>query len=398
MGEILQSIRVEFTFPVVFTEDVFAPDNPAFVRAISRLEPEKRHQVYFVIDAAVAAAHPRLVDSIRAYCAAHAPSLKLLGEPRLVPGGEAVKNDFSHVMQLVEETNRLGIDRHSFMAVIGGGAVLDMASFAAAVSHRSVRCVRLPTTVLSQDDSGVGVKSGVNLFGKKNYIGAFMPPFAVINDSRFLATLQRRDTIAGMAEAVKVALIRDRAFFEELEANAGRLAQGELDPLRRLIRRAAELHMEHMRTGGDPFEMGSARPLDYGHWTAHKLEVMSKHRLRHGEAVAIGMSLDALYAVKAGYLALPVAERVLRLLETLGFTLWADELLSRDGAGQLHVLNGLREFREHLGGTLSITMLRDIGRGFEVNAMDAERIVASIHALRERAAARVPVPIRSAAG
>ncbi len=397
MSDLLQSIRVDFAFPVVFTEDVFAPGNPAFVDAIRRLEPERRHQVFFVIDEPVAAAHPRLEAAIRAYCAAHAGSLKLLGAPLRVPGGEAVKNDFSHVLSLVEQVNRHGIDRHSCMVVIGGGAVLDMAGFAAAISHRSVRCVRLPTTVLSQDDSGVGVKSGVNLFGKKNFVGAFMPPFAVINDSRFLATLTPRDRIAGMAEAVKVALIRDRAFFEYLEDNARRLAAGEPEPLHQLIRRSAELHMHHMRTGGDPFELGSARPLDYGHWSAHKLETLTHYRLRHGEAVAIGMGMDTLYSAAVGHLPNATAERILRLLEELGLPLWDEQLLESAPSGQPQVLQGLREFREHLGGTLSITLLREIGQGFEVHAMDESVIVKCLHALRERTVGRsVPPPLASA--
>jgi 3-dehydroquinate synthase len=396
MSEILQQIRVDFAFPVVFTDDVFAPGNRAFVDAIRRQEPERRHNVFFVIDEPVARAHPRLVAAIRAYCAAHGTALKLLGDPLLVPGGEEIKNDFAHVMNVVEQVNRHGIDRHSCLVVIGGGAVLDMAGFAAAIAHRSVRCVRLPTTVLSQDDSGVGVKSGVNLFGKKNFVGAFMPPFAVINDSRFLATLAPRDRAAGMAEAVKVALIRDRAFFERMEADVQRLAAGEPEPLQHLIRRSAELHMHHMRTGGDPFELGSARPLDYGHWSAHKLEALTHHRLRHGEAVAIGMAMDTLYAARKGHLPAAACERILNLLERLALPLWDDALLAKNAAGELEVLQGLREFREHLGGTLSITLLKDIGHGFEVHEMDEAAIVSCLHTLRERVAARITPPPRAA--
>jgi 3-dehydroquinate synthase len=397
MAETIQTIRVDFTFPVVFTRDVFAPGNRVFVDAIRRQELDRRHAVFFVIDEPVARAHPALLDSIRTYCTAHAPSLRLLGEPMLVPGGEEVKDGMAHMMAVVEQVHRHGIDRHSCLVVVGGGAVLDMAGFAAAIAHRSVRCVRLPTTVLSQDDSGVGVKSGVNLFGKKNFVGAFMPPFAVINDSRFLETLSPRDRAAGMAEAVKVALIRDRAFFEALESDARRLAVGEPEPLQHLIRRSAELHMHHMRTAGDPFEMGSARPLDYGHWSAHKLEALTHHRLRHGEAVAIGMALDTLYAARMGFLSAAACERILHLLEDLRLPLWDDALLAAGGGGGLEVLHGLREFREHLGGTLTITLLKDIGQGFEVNSMDEAVLVQCIHALRKRAAPRETTPLLAAA-
>jgi len=379
-----QRICVNFAFPVHFTQDLFAEKNPIFVETVSRLERDKRHRVMFVIDDNVAAAHPGLIPSINRYFTTHAKALELIAPPTLVPGGEGVKNDIAHVLGLVELVNRYGVDRHSFMAIVGGGAVLDMACFAAAISHRGVRAIRIPTTVLAQDDSAVGVKNAINLFGKKNFIGTFLPPFAVLNDSNFLTTLSHRDKIAGMAEAIKVALIRDRTFFQYLEANRARMAQADMEVLTHLIRRSAEIHMNHIRTSGDPFEFGSARPLDFGHWAAHKMESLTQNRLRHGEAVALGMAMDTRYSVKAGLLSPNQSERIISLLQTLGFRLWEDELLSRDEMGKLEVLQGLREFREHLGGTLHITLLRDIGDGVEVNEMDEALVLESIHWLRDR--------------
>ena len=105
-----------------------------------------------------------------------------------------------------------------------------------------------------------------------------------------------------MAEAVKVALIRDGAFFEWLEEKAEALALFTSEPLDRLIRHCAVLHMRQIAHGGDPFERGSVRPLDFGHWAAHKLEALSHYELRHGEAVAIGIALDTRYSVLAGLL------------------------------------------------------------------------------------------------
>lgn len=379
-----QRICVNFAFPVHFTQDLFAEQNPIFVETVSRLERDKRHRVVFVIDDNVAAAHPGLIPSINRYFTTHAKALELIAPPTLVPGGEGVKNDIAHVLGLVELVHRYGVDRHSYMAIVGGGAVLDMACFAAAISHRGVRAIRIPTTVLAQDDSAVGVKNAINLFGKKNFIGTFLPPFAVLNDSNFLTTLSHRDKIAGMAEAIKVALIRDRTFFQYLEANRARMAQADMEVLTHLIRRSAEIHMNHIRTSGDPFEFGSARPLDFGHWAAHKMESLTQNRLRHGEAVALGMAMDTRYSVKAGLLSPNQSERIISLLQTLGFRLWEDELLSRDEMGNLEVLQGLREFREHLGGTLHITLLRDIGDGVEVNEMDEALVLESIHWLRDR--------------
>jgi 3-dehydroquinate synthase len=283
--------------------------------------------------------------------------------------------------------NRFGVDRQSFLAIIGGGAVLDMACFAASISHRGVRQVRIPTTVLSQNDSGIGVKNGINFFGKKNFIGAFSPPFAVLNDSLFLETLSLRDKIAGIAEAVKVALIRDREFFEYLEAHAPQLAKGDAAVMGEQIRRSADLHMRHIRTSGDPFEYGSSRPLDFGHWSAHKLESLTGNRLRHGEAVGIGMALDIFYSIEAGHLPAATGNRVLNLLAAVGLPLWADEVEASAADGVPALLAGLREFREHLGGTLHIMLLRDIGQGIEVHAMEERTILRCIAHLKQRAAA-----------
>jgi 3-dehydroquinate synthase len=288
------------------------------------------------------------------------------------------------------------VDRHNYVLVVGGGALLDMVGLAAATAHRGVRLIRIPTTTLAQDDSGVGVKNGINAFGKKNFVGTFAPPFAVINDFSLLATLSLRDKRAGFVEAVKVACIRDAAFFDWIEQNAVALAAFEPEPTRRLIFRSAELHLNHIATGGDPFEMGSARPLDFGHWAAHKLEQLSEYRLRHGEAVAIGIALDVTYARLRGLLAPVAAARVLSLLERLGFELFASELLHTDEHGQLLVVAGLEEFREHLGGELTITLLSDIGQGVEVHEMDSRAVIRAIEILRSDFGRKV-LPLRASA-
>src|SRR5207249_4231810 len=145
--------------------------------------------------------------------------------------------------------------------------------------------------------------------GKKNFIGTFAPPWAVINDFQLLSSLSERDKRAGYVEAVKVALIRDKDFFEALEQDVDALRNFEPEAMQRLIYRCAELHLEHIATSGDPFEFGSARPLDFGHWAAHKLEQLSDYRIRHGEAVAIGIALDTIYSRQIGLLDAASAER-----------------------------------------------------------------------------------------
>jgi 3-dehydroquinate synthase len=373
---------------VYFTRAVWEPENPVVVDALSRLESDRRHRVLMVIDEQVARAQPWLVDRIDEYFQTHRDRLSLASRPVLVPGGEPTKNDIVHPFRLLQHVNDTRLDRQSFMAVIGGGAVLDMVSFAAAIAHRGVRVVRFPTTVLAQGDSGIAVKTSINLFGKKNFIGTFTPPFAVINDTDALQTLSHRDKIAGVSEAVKVAVLKSPPFYGWLEAQAARIAAGELDALATVVREAAELHLAHICGNGDPFELGSARPLDFGHWSAHKLESMTGFRVRHGEAVAIGMALDITYSVLAGHLDRVTAERILRLLDALGFQLWDDAFAEREADGRYSLAQGLQEFREHLGGELHVTLLRAIGDGFEVTEMDEARVADAIGILERRARRR----------
>jgi 3-dehydroquinate synthase len=381
----LQRFAVAYEYPVHFTEFLFDPANPVLVEALARHEPQRRHRCLVFVDDGLLEARPGLVDEITDYARHHAARMELVAAPFPVPGGERIKSELFFVEQMQQRLFEHRIDRHSYVIAIGGGAVLDAVGLVAAVTHRGVRLIRVPTTVLAQDDSGVGVKNGVNFRGVKNFVGTFAPPFAVLNDLDLLTRLSERDKIAGVAEAVKVALIRDRAFFTWLERNADELITFERRALAQMIRHCAELHMRQIAHGGDPFETGSARPLDYGHWSAHKLESLTKHHLRHGEAVAIGMALDARYSVLAGLLAEGEDRRICALLEHLGFRLWHPALEARGPDGSLAVLEGLREFREHLGGDLTVTLLEGIGTGIEVHAIDEARRLAAMNWLKERA-------------
>jgi 3-dehydroquinate synthase len=378
MDLIERTIQVSWQHRVLFTENVFDPANSTLRDNLSRDEFGSARRALVVVDEALAATQPRLIESIEKYFQTDSTTAALVATPILCKGGEQTKASWAAVAELHTAIDRHHIDRHSYLIAVGGGALLDMAGLAAATAHRGVRHIRIPTTTLSQCDSGVGVKNGINAFGKKNFIGTFAPPFAVINDFHLLATLSDRDQRAGFVEAVKVACIRSREFFEALERDAVALAQFQPAAMRNLIRRCAELHMDHIAKNGDPFEFGSARPLDFGHWAAHKLEQLSGFTLRHGEAVAVGIALDVIYARRAGFLSPVNAERVLQLLQTLGFALFHPDL-QRD-----ELLLGLEEFREHLGGRLAITLLRDIGVGFEVNEMDAGLIREAIVELAER--------------
>ena len=370
----VQRFTVADNYSVAFTRDLFAPANPVFVASIAREEPERRHKIAVFVDDGLRDGQGDLPTRILAYAAAHSIGIELVTTPEFVPGGERCKKDPVLVERLQRRLVDLGLDRHAFVVAIGGGALLDLVGYAAATVHRGIRHIRMPTTVLAQSDSGVGVKNGVNAFCQKNMLGTFAPPFAVLNDSAFLDGLDERDKRAGMAEAVKVALIRDLGFFEWLERNAADLRTFRRLAVDHLIRRCAKLHMTQIASSGDPFERGSARPLDFGHWSAHKLELLTGHALRHGEAVAIGIALDTRYSVLSGHLAEGGDVRVCKLLRALGLPLFHPMLKAADPAGEYRLLGGLREFREHLGGELTITLLTALGRGIEVHAMDESLI------------------------
>ncbi|MEI6535778.1 MAG: 3-dehydroquinate synthase [Verrucomicrobiaceae bacterium] len=377
--------KISHTQRVLFTRDVFDHKNTTLRDLLdSAKEGSCVTRALVFVDSHVNDARPELLLELKSYAAAHADVFSLAGTPVNVTGGEACKNDFSLVEKCWAAINDAGLDRHSFVFVIGGGAVLDLVCFAASTAHRGIRHVRFPTTTLSQGDGGVGVKNGVNYFGKKNWVGSFAVPHAIVNDFAFLDTLPDREKRCGLIEAIKVALIRDAEFYHWLENHADDLASLETQAVEYAVQRSAELHTEHIATGGDPFEQGSARPLDFGHWAAHKLEQVSNFSVAHGEAVAIGMAIDLLYSVKAGFLDPATADRVIGLIRRLGFATFAPQLLELGKNGLLTILDGLEEFREHLGGELTITLVPEIGRKFEVHQMNDRLIVAALEELRDR--------------
>lgn len=371
MDFLQQVFQVKFEYKVFFTTHLFDEKNDVLS---SFLETGKKkgvvQKVLLVIDEGFLKHYPHLIDQIKEYFSGLA-GIRLANNIIILPGGEAVKNSEEHFYKIVEAVHQSGIDRHSYLIAIGGGSILDVAGYAAAVSHRGIRHIRIPTTVLSQNDSGVGVKNGINFFNKKNFLGTFSPPVAVFNDNHFLTTLDDAEWRSGISEAIKVALIKDAVFYEWLEKNAAKLVKRDMQPMQYLIKRCAELHLQHI-AGADPFESGSSRPLDFGHWSAHKLEQLSDFSIRHGEAVAIGIALDTVYSFLSGRLAEKPMRGVLKLIKALGLPLTSPLLEVKDEKSAL--LNGLNEFREHLGGKLTIMLLKDIGKGEEVNEIDASLV------------------------
>lgn len=373
------------THRVLFTRHVFSPEN----ETLNNLFREESSKVLVFIDSDVSQSFPRLENQIKRYIKSNT-NLELT-EVIELPGGEAAKNDFSLVGNIWDSIDSNKLDRHSYIFVIGGGAILDLVSFAASTAHRGIRHVRFPTTTLSQGDGGVGVKNGVNWKGKKNWIGTFSVPYAVVSDFAFLESLPKKARRAGIIEAIKVALVRDAKFYDFIEKNNEPLSGLDQEILEQVVKKSAEVHVDHIVSGGDPFERGSARPLDFGHWAAHKLEQVSNFKIGHGEAVAIGCALDLVYSKRIGLLDEVTCERILNLIRKIGFATYATELAGETEQGEPVILAGLEEFREHLGGELTVTLIEEIGNKVEVHEMDQKVILDSMEELAKYGDSRMAV-------
>ena len=373
---IQNSFAVSFSYPVIFTDDALAPANSALREIVGG------GRFCAFIDSGLAAARPSIGAEVEAYFSGSAANAAAAGAISIVAGGASVKNDPEILRGILETLANARLDRQSFVLAIGGGSILDAVGLAAALFHRGMRLVRMPTTVLAQADAGVGVKNGVDFLGQKNLLGAFAPPFAVLCDRGIVETLPRAEMLAGLSECVKVGVIRDAEFFASLEDGASALAQCGVDAIARAVEGAARIHLRQITTGGDPFEYGSARPLDFGHWAAHRIEVISQKRVGHGTAVAAGMALDSVYASLAGILQDSDCQRILALLRKLGLPTFLPELEAVDSSGGFAVLRGLADFREHLGGELCVTLPTAIGRTIEVNSMDESLIRRAVAILK----------------
>ena len=368
---------VAFRHRLRFTHDVLGADSEVLIRLLESSEG-LIPRVQFWLDEHVANANPDLRQRLHSIARRNTDKFQVVGNVQIVPGGEAVKNDVHILERMLKVFHEADLDRRSYVVVIGGGAVLDAVGFAAAIAHRGLRLIRIPTTTLAQADSGIGVKNSVNLFEKKNWLGSFAVPWGVINDRSLLTTLSDRDFRCGFSEAVKVSLLKDPDFFERILSNADAIvARG--DACWSVIQDSANWHLKHITAGGDPFEMLEARPLDFGHWSAHKLEAMSHFELRHGEAVAIGVAVDTVYSSLVHGLPESEADRVLQSLERLKLLNDHPTLRRTD-----ELFQGLEEFRQHLGGRLTVTMLSEIGRPIDVHEVDRGRMKEAIQLVVDR--------------
>jgi 3-dehydroquinate synthase len=359
MPQLRAQFKIDIDFKVHFGRGFIRDPKGPFANWLKEHRPQK---CLLIVDDGLADAQKELIDQTLQFL----DQLGYSNVPTYIPkGGETCKNHDIDLNNISKACLEHHICRHSVIIAMGGGAVLDMAGFAASTVHRGIKLLRFPSTVLSQDDSAMGVKNGINAWGKKNFLGSFSVPDAVFCDSDLLRGLPQREHIAGLSEAIKVALLKDKAFFEWIEQHATQLKAANEEASNQAIFRSAELHLLHICNNGDPFEKGSSRPLDFGHWIGHRLESLSQNDIKHGEAVSIGMAVDITYAQHQGWLNKNVAERVLLCISNCGLPIRHPLLNQVEDC-----LQGLSEFREHLGGQLTLVQLKGIADTFDIHEVD----------------------------
>ncbi|MCH2152585.1 MAG: 3-dehydroquinate synthase [Phycisphaerales bacterium] len=373
------SFSVEWLHQLRFTREAMADDNSVLEQLLPDSDDQLR--ILAVVDSGLAENRPELPDSITSWCKRHDDRVTLAAKPLIITGGEQAKNGWDSYETTAQAIASAGICRRSLVLIFGGGAVLDAAGFAAATAHRGVKVIRFPSTTLAQGDAGIGVKNAINAFGMKNFLGTFSPPLAVINDTQLLTSLDETHWRGGLSEAIKVAALKNPELLRLIEDEADVLRQRDeksLDAMERVMVESARLHMDHIVAGGDAFETQHARPLDLGHWAAHRLEARSDWTLSHGDAVAIGLGIDLTYATMIGRLEAQAADRVLKCLIKVGFSLQSPWL---DDADEL--MQGIEEFREHLGGQLTIPLISSLGTPDQVHEIDSAVMKAAIEAIRQ---------------
>ena len=358
------SFQIPWKYPVFFEKDCLSAHSGTLKFILEKINPPK---ALSIIDNNLWNANEK-ISSIFSNPKHYLPNTsKIIEKPIIISGGEEAKNNPSVLKKILNAIHTHDLCRDSVLIVAGGGAVLDVGSYAGSIIHRGMKVIRIPSTTLSQCDSGVAVKCGINAMGQKNMLGSFAPPAAVINDPSLLMSLHSREFQAGFSEIVKVALLKEPSLLEKIESCSKLNLQDNLPAWSPLIADSCRLHLEHITNSGDPFERRDARPLDLGHWSAHRLEIMTNFELNHGEAVAIGLGIDLAYGALLGILPEPLVERVDKVLTSLGLPITHPILHDPKP-----LLEGIKDFQNHLGGRLSIPLIRDIGKPLDLNTIDTK--------------------------
>ena len=336
----------------------------------------KRPMTAIVTDENVAEAHLATLERALA-------SRGIRSTAIVMPPGEATKS-YRHLAELCDRLLGAGIERRDRIIAFGGGVIGDLAGFAAAILRRGVDFIQIPTTLLSQVDSSVGGKTGINSSHGKNLIGAFHQPLAVITDIALLNTLPRRELAAGYAEVAKYGLLGDPGFFEWLEGAAPTIMRGDSQARIHAIRRSCEAKAQIVAE--DETETGVRALLNLGHTFGHALESATGYsqRLLHGEGVSIGMVQAFRFSERQKLCAPGTAERVAKHLKSVGLPVHASEI-----PGELPppatLLDIMRQDKKAQGGRLTFILTRGIGEAFIAkDVADAEVLDFLTEDLRQR--------------
>lgn len=375
---IKQTFSINYSYNIFFTKNIFNIDNKILINEFNN-ENLSEKKAIIIIDKNVIKYHKNLLSNIKDYFKTYKKYIKISCDPIIITGGEKIKNHYIIIKYLYKIIEKYKICRQSYLISIGGGTIQDLVGYAASTAHRGVKLIRIPTTVLSQDDSGVGVKNGINFMNKKNFIGSFAPPALVINDFNLIKSLSKKQITDGLSEAIKVSLIKDKDFFYYIEENSLNIYKE--DVLEKIIYKSAKLHAEHISKYGDPFEKTSSRPLDFGHWIAHKIESISKYKISHGEAVGIGIVIDSTYSYLAKILKKKEWKKIIYCFLKLKISIFTEFLLEKN-EGYYRIFLGLEEFREHLGGKLTITFLKNIGEKIDLHHIDEKIYIKAINLIK----------------
>lgn len=356
----VKTASTSFEYPIVFSSDVFDPENVELSSVIRRHEPEGRHRLAAVVDRGAIVGSRELILHIERYAAHHRAHLELVAPPIVLDGGDMLKDDAFLPGRLQSYFHTLELDRRSTLLCIGGGALLDICGFAAATMRSAPRVVRLPSTTRSQAGPAMLPACTVNAFGTRDFLGIWRPPFAVVCDQRFLDTQRTRDKVAGLSEAVRAALLWDAELFGWIGEHAGKLSAGERDAVAELVQRSAGLYAAHAAKM-NPVDPRLSEALAHGTWAADKLTTLAERPVRMGEALAIGIALDAVIASLTGALSAKARDAIVTTLERLGLRLWHETLGRVDSEGRLLLLDGLSDL---CGGQVpEAPLLEGIGGG-----------------------------------
>jgi 3-dehydroquinate synthase len=291
----------------------------------------------------------------------------------VLPPGEGTK-DFAHFGKLVEDTLALGIERATPLIALGGGVIGDLTGFAAATLLRGIDYVQVPTTLLAQVDSSVGGKTAIDSSHGKNLIGAFHQPVRVIADIDTLATLPRRELLAGYAEIVKYGLIRDRGFYEWLEGAGPKLVAGDADARREAVVKSCVAKAAIVAV--DERETGERQLLNFGHTFGHALETETGFgdALLHGEAVALGMRLAFDLSAELGLCPKAAPQRVRQHYAAVGLPIALSQIANGKRFAPADLLRHMGKDKKVRDGRITLILARDIGDAFISRDVDRATI------------------------